>query len=739
MEQVTRKEFLAGSAISAGMLGLGLSATAAPVAAFADEAAVAEDNPRTAAARLNPQDYDYTTYTTDFATLFSPLQIGKLTIPNRMVKSAAGSNTLVNGMDSSVDYYSNIAKGGVGLLWVENFTSLLPDYKNFDKDDFDDYDMPRLVQAIHDAGAYCGYQFDTMSMQLFGGFGGAIGLGAPHPETMDKEEIVWFENQVIAGAKRCKDVGFDGFELNCAGNNLPRTFMSRSSNFRDDEYGPQSFENRCRIVTNIIKGIKAECGEDFVVQCLINAIEENDENIGDNALCSTVAETAEMAKILEAAGADSLHVRLGPLGNHLGQFLNDGYFDGCGIEGTTGFGTQFDFKRHFEGKLIANHDGCGMLFDVAAEIKSAVSIPVGAVTYMDPAHAPDYIEDGLAQGKVDFLMMNRPFQCDPEYVHKLQEGRRDEIRPCTRCLHCLATGGGTTPTMCRTNATYCRAYTDAMPEGFEPLPAASPKNVMVIGGGPAGLECARVAAQRGHSVTLYEKNAILGGTVNFARMVKGPHQNLETLLGYFAKQLELEGVTVVTDQEVDAAFVKEQNPDVVVLATGGIRPQLGFESTAGTNVIMPEDIFGAEIGENVVIVGANAQAFDIAQYLVARGKHITMVFPDGQEMLGKGQSGNTLIYCTPIFYALGSRVFPQAEITAVGDGEITVKAMSGIDEKIKCDTLIDASDVLGNHDMLAELDGFETYVVGDANDPWIKEEGSIAIAIGQGNLAARAM
>lgn len=742
---LSRRGFLQGAgvlgigALGAGLVGCSPQAEQGDPAPEAGDAqgAAAGDNPRTASARLNPQDYDYRSNTTDFATLFSPWQLGPLTIPNRMVKSAAGSNTLPIGIDATVDYYTNIAKGGVGMLWVENFTSLLPDYKNADKEDLDDYDIPRLVKSIHDAGAYCGYQFDTMSMGLHEGYAGSVGLGPGKPESLSKEEVLWFEDQVIKGAKRLKDIGFDGFELNAAGNNLPRCFMSRTTNKRDDEFGPQSFENRCRLITDIIKGIKKECGEDFVVQILINAIEENDEVIGDNALCSTVAETAEMAKVLEAAGADSLHVRLGPLGLHLGQFLGDGYFDGYGIEGTTSYGTQFDFTRHFEGKLIANHSGCGATLNIAAEIKQAVSIPVGTVTYMDPAHAPDMFENALKEGKVDFLMMNRPFECDPDYVTKLQEGRIDEIRPCTRCLHCLATGGGISPTMCRVNATYCRAYGEEMPEGYVPTPAATAKKVMVIGAGPAGMEAARVAAQRGHAVTLYDKSGSLGGKLGFASMVKGPHQNLEILLSYFTKQLELEGVTVVLNQEVDAAFVKGEAPDVVVVATGGKRDSIGMEGTAGTQVIQIEDFLGAELGDEVCIVGANAQAFDAAQYLNAQGKHVTMVFPDASDMLGKGQSGNTLIYCRPMLYTLGTRVFPQASIDSIGDGEIVVNACSGIKETVKCSTVIQALDVLGNHDILDELSGFETYVVGDANDPWVTTEGNIAFAIGQGNLAAR--
>lgn len=146
-----------------------------------------------------------------------------------------------------------------------------------------------------------------------------------------------------------------------------------------------------------------------------------------------------MCKLMEEAGANSFHVRLGPTSQHVCEFASDLYFTGYGIDGTTSYGTQFDFSRHWEGKIIGNHSGCGMMLDVAAEIKEAVNVPVGTVTYMDPAHAPDFFENALKDGKADFLIMNRPLTVDPEYVTKLKEGRLDEIAPCTRCMLAIST------------------------------------------------------------------------------------------------------------------------------------------------------------------------------------------------------------------------------------------------------------------------------------------------------------
>ena len=144
------------------------------------------------------------------------------------------------------------------------------------------------------------------------------------------------------------------------------------------------------------------------------------------------------------------------------------------------------------------------------------------------------------------------------------------------------------------------------------LPAGDgAKSVMVIGGGPAGMEAARVAALRNYSVTLYEKGGSLGGLLDFAAIAKGPHENLERDIAYFKRQMELTGVRVVTGKEVDAAFVRQEDPDVVIVATGGLRDTLGLAGTEKTNVVPLEDFLSESVGDNVVIVGGNAQAVDV--------------------------------------------------------------------------------------------------------------------------------
>ena len=741
MPSISRRDFLKGAFATAATA---VVTTSLPSVAFADDKA-AEVTTQTVPSEpvpLNPQDYNIAECTIDDfskSEFFKPWKFGPLTVNGKLIKSAAGSNYLPGVSPEEVaDEYGTFARNGIALVWVEDFVNLYSKYpalyKVLTRETCEEH-LKQLTTAVHEAGGLVGYQLSQMGAQ-YSGFDPAEHEQFAGAEAQDltKEEIAAVIEEFADSALFLKEHGFDAVEINAAGNNIGQAFLSRNRNKRTDEYGPDTPENRARFVTEMIQKIHELCGDDFPVQVLINGIEEMDKNIGQNYLMTTVAENKAICKILEDAGAASLHVRIGPCGQHVAEFAADMYFTGYGIDGTTGYGTQFDFSRHFQGKLRANHGGYGLMLDVAKELKSAVSIPVGTVCCLDPARFPDYFSQALEDGCCDFMLLTRPLQVDPEYAQKLKENRRDEIAPCTRCMHCHFDYDeqGNFYEHCRVNAAHMRAHKEAMPEGRIPNKTENPKKVMVIGGGPGGMEAARIAAQAGHDVTLYEKNGYLGGLLIFANAIKGPHENLDNLRKYLIRQLEVKGVNVVTGKEVDTAFIQSEAPDVVILAAGGKRDTLGLESTTGTNVVAMDDLMSAEIGQNVVIVGGNAQAVDTAMYLLAKGKNVQIVTPEDSTLLGKGHSNWVKTFEVPAITAKGARIWQNATVKSVGDGEVVIDGGYAVDQTIACDTVIEAMDMLPNKDVLDGLSGIETYAVGDCEHPF-----NIAEAINNANLVAR--
>ncbi|MBM6998906.1 FAD-dependent oxidoreductase [bacterium] len=758
--QLTRRSFV-GAAGTAGVVAL----TGASIAHAAESAASKEGDAAKAAsakaataasgseaagadgdllytASVNPQDYDYRGNSiTDWSAtkLFSTWDLGPIQLHHRMVKSAAGSATYLNGLtDELFQYYVNFAKGGVEMIWVEGIAALEPDPATGVLSDEAIAFGQRLSAEVATYGAHLGYQW-----ALFG-----------QPVAEDKmtvDQIVAMEDAGAAVAQGLQQMGFEAIEMNAAGFNQGELFLSRYDNTRTDAYGAATVENRARFVCECIQKIKAACGDDFVVQVLMNAVEEND-NLDNSATLMTldgdvtapystatsVYEGVAFAKLFEAAGADSLHLRLGPLNNHPCQFGSDLYFLLNGMEGETGFGTQWNLAQHFDGQLVADHSGAGMLFNVGRLYKQAVKIPCGIVTYMDPAHAPDYFEQALQDGCADFYMMNRPLTVDTEYVNKLREGRLDEIAPCTRCLHCHIGSNEMNRAMCycRVNALTQRVMTESGPATYELPPlTGSPKKVMVVGGGPAGMECARIAAQRGHDVTLFEKSGILGGLLPFASTIKGPHENLDDLNAYLQRQLELAGVTVRTGTEVTADVVKAEAPDALVLATGGVRPAAPVKATGGVQVVDFDQFPFAEMGENVVVYGSNAQAFDCAEWLTVHKKRVTIVSPGPVADLDAQQSAHAKRFMTTALYAQGVRVYTTATIDGAGDGTVTVtSADRGVTVTLPCDAIVSGSDMQPDTSLLQEAGVAETYAIGDCAQPC-----NIALAIRGGNDVGRAL
>ncbi|MDR1422600.1 MAG: FAD-dependent oxidoreductase [Coriobacteriales bacterium] len=787
---ISRRGFLTG----AGAVGLGIAG--ATVAGMGNGIALAEETTGAATAQpqitaaavqspvmveagatpgatdttygylVNPQE-DFSTATTDYSAIFSPLKIGSSTMKNRLGKSCAGSETQHSALevsDSAMGFYERFCKGGLGLICVEpgepfsgrDKMPLPPGTYKIDIDTDEGIERVRpLAEMAHNYGALIIAQM----LDMFLPWGGASTVAVPskletvfqRTDLMQTTEDVHREQQVfIDAAVRYWKAGFDGVEINASCNHYFACYLSRYTNReRTDQYSGASIENRCRIVTEIIEGIRKQCGEDFLIEVLYSGIEADLEYLGKDELCTTVDEACEMGRLFEKAGANFLQIRSQLYGNHASGFLPD-VLHYC-EHGDTGYGTVIDYRRHLEGIVVGQHEGYAGLLEVAAKIKQAVSIPVGTVGAMDPRATPDLLDNAIKDGKIDFMMMNRPLMADGLYAAKLQAGRRDEIAPCVHCLTCfVAPFGLGMPEYCRVNAALTNAYSEDMPEGYDPLPALGHEYVMVVGAGPGGMECARVAAQRGHSVTLYEKEDDVGGMMNFTMGVKAPHERIVDHKNYLKRQLEVWGVTLVKNKEVTLDFIREEQPSAVVFATGSLYDTLPF--SASGNIISIEDFYKGrasidDMPENVVVYGAQLYAADLAKYFLRSGKKVTILNPGPADELLKGAPvwpGKMGSEWLPV---KSTKIYNNVVVARAEGGTVTFDTDYGTSVSLEYDVFVNGMPLMPNmtmYDALNELAAAAAdedpatawmpavYVVGNA-----QQASTITHAITSGNLTAR--
>jgi 2,4-dienoyl-CoA reductase (NADPH2) len=478
---------------------------------------------------------------TKYTKLFEPAKIGKIQLKNRFVKTAAQTYLFESGEHRvgtlAKAFYGALAKGGAGLIIVETPAMEWPLAETGDRrfrvdndkyikdvreltDEIHKYNCPTFVQFYH-RGSWGG-ALSNNTTEAKRVAASAITLGSlksvfdeaseeDPPKALTIAEIEEITERFISSAVRVAQAGFDGLELNTAGDHLFNSFVSRFWNKRTDIYGAQNLENRTRFVVNILRGVKNRVGNDFPVQILMNALE-----IGAGADGLNTTETKEIAKLYQQAGADSLHIRSHWLGVHQGSFCQDVLFYPEPHIPLKEFPKEMDWSRR----------GLGANIPLAANIKSAVSIPVMTVGGLDA----DIGENALREGKADLIGINRRFFADPSYANKVAEGRLDDISPCTHCNNCNK--GYNEPRHCRINASFGR-------EIYEVAKAPTKKKVLVVGGGPAGMQTARVAAMRGHDVTLFEKGPYLGGSLPLAAMVKGFElEDLPSFIRFFKGQIK---------------------------------------------------------------------------------------------------------------------------------------------------------------------------------------------------------
>ena len=678
-----------------------------------------------------------------YERLLEPGYIGKVKTRSRLIKAGAnpGFYPYDNGMVQQpiIDYYEALAAGGAGIVTVGSGEidypigtvpdhgyrldgeEYIPSLKKL-ADAIHKHDCPAFIQVLH-----LGPMHPTPLTGLQGIAASALTTGElPRadfsiPREMTVADVHRVTERFVFSTVNAKKAGFDGLELNAACNHLINSFMSLAWNKRHDEYGCDSLQNRGRFLVEIIKGIKGSCGSDFPVVVMINSFELGLKN------GITLEDCKTFAMMAEKAGADAIHPRVEYYTNPADMTKRDSthFPDMLAYPSKpNGLPKVIDLSRHGEAAWVP----------AAAEVKKVVSVPVVATGRL----SPDLGEEILRKGQADFIAHNRRLMADHELPNKIAEGRPEDIAPCTACMTCYdRVQHGQSP-RCRTNAALGRE------KEYEIKPAAQKKKVMVVGGGPAALEAARVAALRGHEVSLCTTMSKLGGSMLVAAVVKGAEK--EDLIGfarYYETQMKKLGVKVHLNTEVTPDMVRKVGPEVLLVATGakhnlpeipGIKSRKvmtseklhhmlkGFLKLAGpqflrwgTKFVMP-----VMLGKNVVVIGDRLHGCQTAEFLVKRGRNVTIVDTGIPELIGEGLV-ETLIKPWLLLWLSekGVKILTEVKYEEINKDGLVITTKEGTRQTLKTDSIVTAMPMLADTELLEKFKGTakEVYALGDAREP----------------------
>jgi 2,4-dienoyl-CoA reductase (NADPH2) len=639
-------------------------------------------------------EWDYSKYpgAKKYPHLFKPIQIGNLMIPNRIVYAATEDNLNSHDgfvTDADVAYIRNRARGVVGGImfmqgvymdevrkgqgyvgqaacWHDKF---IPGLK-------------RLADAIHEERAVAGFQLMDC------GRVGAVDVDFGHGPSavpqrlriframheMSKAEIKEMVQQHLDAARRGLEAGFDVMEISGIVGYLISNFISAYTNRRTDEYGGD-IHGRMRAVVEIIEGLKKLCPPEVPVGIRLCA-----EELLDDVRGNTPDESMETYRIAEKAGVDYLSV-------------------------TAGWQESIV-------PVISRDVPQGSWLHLAKRAKENLKIPVMmAYRLFDPKYPHSAIE----KGELDMWKMCRPMIADPFLPKKILEGHEKDIRWCVACNLCLARLFRDAPMTCYINP-LCAHEHD--PKYASPSAADPKKNIMIVGAGPAGLECAYTAAQRGHEVHVYDKRDKLGGTLLEASKAPYGDDELFTCIHYQETQCEKSGVQFHLGAEVTEDMIKDELPDAVVLATGPVYRKLavpGAESAKTVNVL---DVLrgDAKVGDNVIVWGNRKPGIGVALSLAKQGKKVTMV---GKEKSAGFDINPSFKWRYMIYLRQnGVKAYNDCEIEEIKGNELIVKTYDGYRFPLNFDTIV-VTERVPNEQLkkVVQGEGIELFVIGDALVP----------------------
>ncbi|WP_435770347.1 FAD-dependent oxidoreductase [Nocardioides sp. SYSU DS0651] len=532
--------------------------------------------------------------TSAFPHLLAPGRIGAMELRNRIVMSPMETMYgTPEGLpsDRTVAHFATRAAGGVGLVTVgaTGIDPLHPETPGGLQIGTDDA-VPahrRLVEAVHAAGARIQPQLvhagpDGLGPELHGvtSLGPSVIpsylTGRPSAEAT-KEQVAAILDQFRAAAARVREAGYDGLELHAAhGYMFLGSFLAPQRNRRGDRYRGTSVEGRIRVVLEALAAIRAEVGADFPVTLRISGYERV-------AAGRPIHDTATIAPLLVEAGVDAFHVSGGVI------------------------------DRLVTGMVNAADAGDGLNVGAAAAVREVVDVPVIAVGRL---HHPALAEQVLADGRADFVAMGRPLLADPLLPAKLAAGEPERVRLCISCENCIDTLEEKLATECAVNP--FTGHETELVIG----PTEVRRRVVVVGGGPAGMEAARLAAGRGHDVVLLERSDRLGGALVDASTV---HPENGSYLRWICAELERAPVEVRLGVTATTDLVASLRPDAVVVATGGRAVAAAIEGDHLPHVVRALDPAVVPDGRRVAVLGSRLAAVELAELLARQGRLVSVL------------------------------------------------------------------------------------------------------------------
>jgi len=528
------------------------------------------------------------TATSPYPHLLAPLDLGFTTLRNRSLMGSMhlGLEDMPQGHERVAAFYAERARGGVALI-VTGGVAPNPEGAVFHGgsvfNTVEEADHHKVItEAVHAAGGKIALQILHTGRYAYSPTSVApSAIKAPInpfvPHALTGDEIEKTIQDFVNCAKLAQHAGYDGVEIMGSEGYLINQFIAARTNHRDDEWGG-SYENRIRLPIEIVRRTREAVGTNFIIIYRLSMLDLVEGG-------STFEEVLQLGKAIEAAGATLINTGIG--------------------------------WHEARVPTIATKVPRAAFTWVTKKFREHLSIPLVTTNRIN---APDVAERILADGEADMVSMARPFLADAHLMQKSAENRADEINTCIGCNQaCLDHIFSMKLTSCLVNPYACHE-TELVAQ-----PLTTKKKIAVVGAGPAGLAFALTAAERGHAVTLFDRDSQIGGQFNIAKQIPGKEEFFETLR-YFRKQLSLSTVDLRLNTSVDAELLKKEGFDEIVLATGVTPRKLDIEGIDHPKVLNYIDVVlkKAPVGERVAVIGAGGIGFDVSEYLTHEGESATL-------------------------------------------------------------------------------------------------------------------